>query len=160
MSFEKAKKYLQEKGYEDHIIELEDSSATVQLAAEALGVEPGMIAKTLSFLVSDTPILIIAEGTARVDNHKYKDTFHTKAKMIPFDDVEEFIGHAPGGVCPFGIKEGIPVYLDESLKRFQTVFPACGSGNSAIELTIPELEKYSSYETWVDVCKGWQVENA
>ena len=100
MSFEKAKKYLQEKGYEDHIIELEDSSATVQLAAEALGVEPGMIAKTLSFLVSDTPILILAEGTARVDNHKYKDTFHTKAKMIPFDDVEDFIGHAPGGVCP------------------------------------------------------------
>lgn len=95
MSFEKAKKYLQEKGYEDHIIELEDSSATVQLAAEALGVEPGMIAKTLSFLVSDTPILILAEGTARVDNHKYKDTFRTKAKMIPFDDVEDFIGHAP-----------------------------------------------------------------
>ena len=117
MSFEKAKKYLQEKGYEDHIIELEDSSATVQLASEALGVEPGMIAKTLSFLVSDTPILILAEGTARVDNHKYKDTFHTKAKMIPFDDVEDFIGHAPGGVCPFGIKEGIPVYLDESLKN-------------------------------------------
>lgn len=117
MSFEKAKKYLQEKGYEDHIIELEDSSATVQLAAEALGVEPGMIAKTLSFLVSDTPILILAEGTARVDNHKYKDTFHTKAKMIPFDDVEDFIGHAPGGVCPFGIKERIPVYLDESLKN-------------------------------------------
>lgn len=113
----KSKKYLQEKGYEDHIIELEDSSATVQLASEALGVEPGMIAKTLSFLVSDTPILILAEGTARVDNHKYKDTFHTKAKMIPFDDVEDFIGHAPGGVCPFGIKEGIPVYLDESLKN-------------------------------------------
>ena len=126
MSFEKAKKYLQEKGYEDHIIELEDSSATVQLAAEALGVEPGMIAKTLSFLVSDTPILILAEGTARVDNHKYKDTFHTKAKMIPFDDVEDFIGHAPGGVCPFGIKEGIPVYLDESLKKFDTVYPAAG----------------------------------
>lgn len=124
MSFEKAKKYLQEKGYEDHIIELEDSSATVQLAAEALGVEPGMIAKTLSFLVGDTPILILAEGTARVDNHKYKDTFHVKAKMIPFDDVEKYIGHAPGGVCPFGIKEGIPVYLDESLKKFDTVYPA------------------------------------
>ena len=113
----KQKNIYKKKGYEDHIIELEDSSATVQLAAEALGVEPGMIAKTLSFLVSDTPILILAEGTARVDNHKYKDTFHTKAKMIPFDDVEDFIGHAPGGVCPFGIKEGIPVYLDESLKN-------------------------------------------
>lgn len=153
MSFEKAKKYLQEKGYEDHIIELEDSSATVQLAAEALGVEPGMIAKTLSFLVSDTPILILAEGTARVDNHKYKDTFHTKAKMIPFDDVEDFIGHAPGGVCPFGIKEGIPVYLDESLKKFDTVHPAAGNDHSAVRLTIAELEAVAGAEKWVDVCK-------
>ena len=154
MSFEKAKKYLQEKGYEDHIIELEDSSATVQLASEALGVEPGMIAKTLSFLVSDTPILILAEGTARVDNHKYKDTFHTKAKMIPFDDVEDFIGHAPGGVCPFAVREGVRAYLDESLNKYETVFPACGSSNSAIELTIPELEKCSGYEKWVDVTKA------
>ena len=144
MSFEKAKKYLQEKGYEDHIIELEDSSATVQLAAEALGVEPGMIAKTLSFLVSDTPILILAEGTARVDNHKYKDTFHTKAKMIPFDDVEDFIGHAPGGVCPFGIK---------SLKKFDTVYPAAGNDHSAVRLTIAELEAVAGAEKWVDVCK-------
>ena len=131
MSFEKAKKYLQEKGYEDHIIELEDSSATVQLAAEALGVEPGMIAKTLSF----------------------KDTFHTKSKMIPFDDVEDFIGHAPGGVCPFGIKEGIPVYLDESLKKFDTVYPAAGNDHSAVRLTIAELEAVAGAEKWVDVCK-------
>ena len=121
MSLAKAKKYLEEKGYVDHIIELEDSSATVELAAQALGVEPGMIAKTLSFLIGDTPILILTEGTVRIDNHKYKDTFHAKAKMIPFDDVEAYIGHAPGGVCPFGIKEGIPVYLDESLKKFDIV---------------------------------------
>ena len=156
MSFEKAKKYLQEKGYEDHIIELEDSSATVQLAAEALGVEPGMIAKTLSFLVSDTPILILTEGTARVDNHKYKDTFHVKAKMIPFDEVENIIGHAPGGVCPFGINQGIEVYLDESLKQFTTVYPAAGDDHSAVKLTIPELEQVSEAKGWVDVCKESQ----
>ena len=127
MSLEKAKKYLEEKGYADHIIELEESSATVQLAAEALGVEPGMIAKTMSFLVDGEPILILTEGTAKVDNRKYKDLFHVKAKMIPFGEVEEYIGHAPGGVCPFGIKEGIPVYLDESLKKFDTVYPAAAA---------------------------------
>ena len=104
MSFDKAKKYLEEKGYADHIIELADSSATVQLAAQALGVEPGMIAKTLSFLIGNQPILIVAEGMARIDNHKYKDTFHVKAKMIPFDEVEQYIGHAPGGVCPMGLQ--------------------------------------------------------
>ena len=114
MSLEKAKKYLEEKGYADHVIELEESSATVQLAAEALGVEQGMIAKTMSFLVDGEPILILTEGTAKVDNRKYKDQFHVKAKMIPFDEVEEYIGHAPGGVCPFGINEGVDVYLDES----------------------------------------------
>ena len=119
MSLEKAKKYLEEKGYADHVIELEESSATVQLAAEALGVEQGMIAKTMSFLVDGEPILILTEGTAKVDNRKYKDQFHVKAKMIPFDEVEEYIGHAPGGVCPFGIKDGIKVYLDESLKCFR-----------------------------------------
>ena len=119
MSLERAKKYLEEKGYADHVIELEESSATVQLAAEALGVEQGMIAKTMSFLVDGEPILILTEGTAKVDNRKYKDQFHVKAKMIPFDEVEEYIGHAPGGVCPFGIKDGIKVYLDESLKRLQ-----------------------------------------
>ena len=151
MSLEKAKKYLQEKGYADHIIELTESSATVQLAAEALGVEPGMIAKTMSFLISEQPILILTMGTAR--NHKYKDTFHTKAKMIPFDDVERLIGHAPGGVCPFGILPGIPVYLDESLKQYETVYPAAGNDHSAVKLTTSELEEVSGYEKWVDVCK-------
>lgn len=153
MSLAKAKKYLEEKGYVDHIIELEDSSATVELAAQALGVEPGMIAKTLSFLIGDTPILILTEGTVRIDNHKYKDTFHAKAKMIPFDDVEAYIGHAPGGVCPFGIKEGIPVYLDESLKKFDIVYPAAGNDHSAVKLTIAELESVSGAKKWGDVCK-------
>ncbi len=153
MSFDKAKKYLEEKGYADHIIELADSSATVQLAAQALGVEPGMIAKTLSFLNGDKPILILAEGIARIDNHKYKDTFHVKAKMIPFDEVEKYIGHAPGGVCPFGIKEGIAVYLDESLKKYDTVYPAAGNDHSAVKLTIAELEVVAGMEGWVDVCK-------
>lgn len=153
MSFDKAKKYLEEKGYADHIIELADSSATVQLAAQALGVEPGMIAKTLSFLIGNQPILIVAEGMARIDNHKYKDTFHVKAKMIPFDEVEKYIGHAPGGVCPFGIKEGIAVYLDESLKKYDTVYPAAGNDHSAVKLTIAELEVVAGMEGWVDVCK-------
>lgn len=153
MSLEKAKKYLQEKGYADHIIELTESSATVQLAAEALGVEPGMIAKTMSFLISEQPILILTMGTARIDNHKFKETFHTKAKMIPFDDVERLIGHAPGGVCPFGILPGIPVYLDESLKQYETVYPAAGNDHSAVKLTTSGLEEVSGYEKWVDVCK-------
>ena len=156
MSLEKAKKYLEEKGYADHIIELEESSATVQLAAEALGIEPGMIAKTMSFLVDGEPILILTEGTAKVDNRKYKDLFHVKAKMIPFGEVEEYIGHAPGGVCPFGIKEGITDYLDESLKRFETVFPACGSSNSAIKLNCDELYQYAQGLKWVNVCKNWE----
>ena len=133
MSLEKAKKYLKERGYADHIIELEQSSATVLLAAEALGVEEGMIAKTMSFLQNDMTVLIVTEGTARIDNRKYKDTFHTKAKMIPFDEVEYYIGHAPGGVCPFGIKEGIKVYLDESLKKFDVVYPAAGNDHSAVK---------------------------
>lgn len=145
MSLEKAKKYLQEKGYADHIIELTDSSATVQFAAKALGVEPGMIAKTMSFLIGEQPILILTMGTARIDNHKFKETFHIKAKMIPFDNVEHLIGHAPGGVCPFGILPGIPVYLDESLKQYETVYPAAGNDHSAVKLTIAELEEVSGY---------------
>ena len=153
MSLEKAKKYLEERGYAEHIIELEDSSATVQLAAEALGVEPGTIAKTMSFLQGKEPILILTEGTARIDNRKYKDTFHIKAKLIPFDEVETLIGHAPGGVCPFGIREGIKVYLDESLKQFDTVYPAAGNDHSAVKLTIPELEEVAGAEGWIDVCK-------
>lgn len=153
MSLERAKAYLAEKGYADHIIELEDSSATVQLAAQALGVEPGMIAKTMSFLIGEEAILILTEGTAKVDNRKYKDTFHMKAKMIPFEEVENWIGHAPGGVCPFGIKEGIKVYLDESLKQFDTVYPAAGNDHSAVKLTIAELEEVAGAVGWVDVCK-------
>ena len=153
MSLERAKEYLAEKGYADHVIELEDSSATVQLAAQALGVEPGMIAKTMSFLIGEEAILILTEGTAKVDNRKYKDIFHMKAKMIPFEEVENWIGHAPGGVCPFGIKEGIKVYLDESLKQFDTVYPAAGNDHSAVKLTIPELEQISNSKGWVDVCK-------
>lgn len=153
MSLEKAKAYLAEKGYADHVIELKDSSATVQLAAQALGVEPGMIAKTMSFLIGEEAMLILTEGTARVDNRKYKDTFHMKAKMIPFEEVEKWIGHAPGGVCPFGIKEGVKVYLDESLKQFDTVYPAAGNDHSAVKLTIAELEEVAGAVGWVDVCK-------
>ena len=153
MSLERAKAYLAEKGYADHIIELEDSSATVQLAAQALGVEPGMIAKTMSFLIGEEAILILTEGTAKVDNRKYKDIFHMKAKMIPFEEVENWIGHAPGGVCPFGIKEGIKVYLDESLKQFDTVYPAAGNDHSAVKLTIAELEEVAGAVGWVNVCK-------
>ena len=153
MSLEKAKEYLAEKGYADHVIELEDSSATVQLAAQALGVAPGMIAKTMSFLIGEEAILILTEGTAKVDNRKYKDTFHMKAKMIPFEEVENWIGHAPGGVCPFGIKEGIKVYLDESLKQFDTVYPAAGNDHSAVKLTIAELEEVAGAVGWVNVCK-------
>ena len=153
MSLEIAKRYLEKKGYADHIIELEQSSATVALAAEALGVEEGMIAKTMSFLQNETAVLILAEGTARIDNRKYKDAFHTKAKMIPFDEVERYIGHAPGGVCPFGIKDGIKVYLDESLKRYDVVYPAAGNDHSAVKLTIAELEEACGNVEWVDVCK-------
>ena len=153
MSLEKAESYLKEAGFLDHVIELKESTATVALAAEALGVEPGMIAKTMSFLQGEQPVLILTEGTAKVDNRKYKDTFHVKAKMIPFEQVEEVTGHAPGGVCPFGIKDGIEVYLDESLKRFETVYPAAGDDHSAVRLTIPELEEVSGAKGWGDVCR-------
>ena len=153
MSLEKAEKYLEEKGFLDHVIELEASTATVTEAAAALHVEPGMIAKTMSFLQNDKAILILTDGTARVDNRKYKDTFHIKAKMIPFDEVEALVGHAPGGVCPFGINEGIEVYLDESLKKFKTVYPACGNSQSAVKMSLEELEDASNYVSWVDVCK-------
>ena len=153
MSFTKAKAYLESVGFADHIIEPEASTATVVEAAKALGVEPGMIAKTMSFLIGDKPILVLAEGTARIDNRKYKDTFHIKAKMIPFEEVEGYIGHAPGGVCPFGICENVEVYLDESLKQFTTVYPAAGNDHSAVRLTIPELEQVANARGWVDVCK-------
>lgn len=153
MSFEKAKTYLTDKGYGDRVIETEESSATVQEAADALGVEPARIAKTLSFVTPAGPILVLAEGTARVDNRKYKDTFFTKAKMIPFEEVEPLTGHAPGGVCPFGINDGVLVYLDESLRKFDVVYPAAGNGQSAVRLTVEELYEVSNAEGWVNVCK-------
>lgn len=156
MSQKRAENYLEQKGFLDHVIRLEASTATVADAADALGVEPGMIAKTMSFLQDDQPILILTEGTARVENRKYKDTFHIKAKMIPFEEVEQWIGHAPGGVCPFGINDGVKVYLDESLRRFETVYPAAGDDHSAVKLTIPELEEVAGAVGWVDVCRELQ----
>lgn len=153
MSLEKAKEYLENKGFLEHVIELKESTATVIEAANTLGVEPAMIAKTMSFLQGEKPVLILTEGTAKVDNRKYKDTFHMKAKMIPFDEVEKNIGHAPGGVCPFGINEGVEVYLDESLRQFEIVYPAAGNDHSAVKLTIPELEYIAGAKGWVDVCK-------
>ena len=156
MSQKRAENYLEQKGFLDHVIRLEASTATVAEAADALGVEPGMIAKTMSFLLDDQPILILTEGTARVENRKYKDTFHIKAKMIPFEEVEQWIGHAPGGVCPFGINDGVKVYLDESLRRLETVYPAAGDDHSAVKLTIPELEEVAGAVGWVDVCKELQ----
>lgn len=153
MSIERARAYLRKFGIEDRVLEFDVSSATVALAAQALGCAPQRIAKTLSFLVDDKAILIVAAGDVKIDNSKYKKQFSTKAKMLSPDQVTELIGHAIGGVCPFGVNEGVTIYLDESLKRFETVFPACGSSNSAIELTIPELEKYSGFACWVDVCK-------
>ena len=153
MSFENVEKYLKGHGYEDRIIRLDKPSATVAQAAEALGVEPGMIAKTLSFLQGDKVVLILVEGTAKIDNRKYKDTFHMKANMIPFEQVESLTGHAPGGVCPFGIKDGIEVYLDESLRQFETLYPAAGDDHSAVKLSLSELEMLSQGAGWVDVCK-------
>ena len=153
MAIERVKEYFRQYGMEERIIELAESSATVELAAQALGCEPARIAKSLSFMVDDKPILIISAGDVKVDNAKYKARYGTKAKMLTPEQAETMIGHAVGGVCPFGINEGVVVYLDESLKRFTTVYPACGSGNSAIELTIPEMERYSGCQEWVDVCK-------
>lgn len=156
MAIEKVREYFKTFGIDDRIQEFDVSSATVELAAGALGCEGCRIAKSLSFKVDDKPILVVAAGDAKVDNHKYKEQFSAKAKMLSFDECEQLIGHAVGGVCPFAINDGVEVYLDESLKRFETVFPACGSSNSAIELNLCELEKYSKYKAWVDVCKGWE----
>ena len=153
MAFEKAKAYLEGFGLGDKIIVTEHSSATVAEAAEAIGCEEAMIAKTLSFLQEDQPVLILADGTARIDNRKYKDRFGCKAKMIPGERVEPLIGHAIGGVCPFGANEGVSVYLDESLRRHETVYPAVGNDHSGVKLTIPELEQCSGFLGWVDVCK-------
>ncbi|MCB7319442.1 YbaK/EbsC family protein [Lacrimispora sp. 210928-DFI.3.58] len=156
MAFDIAKEHLERYGFGDRVQEFEVSSATVELAAQAVGCEPAHIAKTLSFMVEGGPVLIVAAGDAKVDNHKYKEYFHTKAKMLSPEEVAELVGHAVGGVCPFGVKEGAKVYLDESLKRFDIVYPACGSSNSAVKLSIPDLEKCSGYEAWIDVCKGWE----
>ena len=153
MAFEKAKAYLDGFGLTDRIIETEHSSATVAEAAEAIGCEEAMIAKTLSFLQDDQPVLILADGTARIDNRKYKDRFGCKAKMIPADLVGLLVGHEIGGVCPFGINKEVTVYLDESLRRHETVYPAAGNDHSGVKLTIQELEKCSGYTAWVDVCK-------
>ena len=153
MSIDRVKADFRELGIEEKVQELAESSATVELAAQALGVEPGRIAKTLSFMVDGSPILIVAAGDVKIDNAKYKKFFGAKAKMLTPDEAVNLIGHAVGGVCPFAVNEGVTIYLDESLKKFVTVFPACGSSNSAIELTMEELEKYSLYKEWVDVCK-------
>ena len=153
MSLEKAERYLEDRGMLDRVIRLKESTATVAEAAEALGVEPGMIAKTMSFLRDGQAVLILTEGTARIDNRKYKDAFHMKAKMIPFEEVEQWIGHAPGGVCPFGIRDGVEVYLDESLHQFETVYPAAGDDHSAVRLSVDELEQIAGAKGWVDVCK-------
>lgn len=153
MSIDRVRAYFRELGVEDKVQELDMSSATVELAAAALNVEPGRIAKTLSFIVNEQPILIVAAGDVKIDNAKYKEFFGAKAKMLTPDEAVTLIGHAVGGVCPFAVNEGVTVYLDESLKNFETVFPACGSSNSAIELTMEELERYSLYKEWVDVCK-------
>lgn len=156
MSIEKVRAYFRSLGREQDILEFPVSSATVDLAAQAAGVIPARIAKTLSFLVDGACVLVVAAGDAKVDNSKYKAQFHTKAKMLNHEQVSQFTGHAVGGVCPFANPEGVKTYLDVSLKRFTTVFPAAGSGNSAIELTCDELEEYSHCIGWVDVCKGWQ----
>ncbi len=156
MAIEQVKAYFKAYGMDHKIQEFDESSATVELAAKALHCEPQRIAKTLSFLVEGQAILIVAAGDAKIDNPKYKAQFEKKAKMLSSDEVETLVGHAVGGVCPFAVKEGVKVYLDVSLKRFTTVFPACGSSNSAIELTIPQLEEYSNYEQWIDVCKGYE----
>ena len=153
MSIDKVKAYFRQFGMEDRVMEFPVSSATVELAAQALGCEPCRIAKTLSFSVGGNPILIVTAGDTKIDNSKYKGKFGTKAKMLTPDEAVTLIGHAVGGVCPFAVNEGVTVYLDESMKRFPTVFPACGSSNSAIEMTMEDLEKYSGYSEWINVCK-------
>ena len=157
MSIAAVREYFAQFGMADQVLEFDSSSATVELAAQAVGVIPARIAKSLSFKVDGKAILIIAAGDAKVDNAKFKAHFHTKAKMLTPEEVSELVGHAIGGVCPFAIKEGVEVYLDESIRRFETVFPAAGSGNSAIQLTCDQLEQYAQHVVaWGDFCKGWQ----
>ena len=153
MSLEKAKNHLEKFGLADRIHEFDVSSATVELAAKALGCGEAEIAKSMAFIVDDKPIIVVCAGDTKIDNSKFKAMFHTKAKMIGFDELEPLIGHAAGGVCPFGVNDGVRVYLDESLKRFDTVYPAAGTANSAVRLTPAELEKASLMTAWVDVTK-------
>ena len=161
MSVQIVRDYLKQWNYEDKIQEFDESSATVELAAHAVGVIPAQIAKTLSFKVDDACVLIVVAGDAKIDNHKYKQYFHTKAKMLTPEEVIDFTGHAIGGVCPFAVdRSRVKVYLDVSMKRFDIMYPAAGSSSSAVKLTIPELETCSGYEEWIDVCKGWQEETA
>lgn len=157
MAIEAVKDFFSKYGIADRVREFDVSSATVELAARALGCDPCRIAKTLSFLVDGRAVLIVTAGDAKIDNPKYKAQFGTKARMLTPGEAEALVGHAVGGVCPFAVNNGVTVYLDVSLKRFPTVFPACGSSSSAIELTIPELEKYSGFAAWIDVCKNWQA---
>jgi len=157
MAITKARAHLAQFGMENRIREFDVSSATVQLAAQALGCEPARIAKSLSFRLDGHAVLVVAAGDARVDNGKFKARFQAKAKMLTPEETEALVGHAVGGVCPFGIHEAVEVYLDDSLKRFDTVFPACGSANSAIEMTIGELEACACAAGWVDVCKDWRL---
>lgn len=156
MSLDRVSAHLARFGAEDRIMVLPESSATVALAAKALGTEPARIAKTLSFKVGDRPVLIVFAGDARINNQAFKGTFHAKPKMLSAEEAAELVGHALGGVCPFGVNEDVSVYLDESLRRFDTVFPACGSSNSAIEVTLEELEAWSDPVSWVDVGKDWR----
>ena len=161
MSVQIVRDYLKQWNYEDKIQQFDESSATVELAAHAVGVIPAQIAKTLSFKVDDACVLIVAAGDAKIDNHKYKQYFHAKAKMLTPEEVIDFTGHAIGGVCPFAVdRSRVKVYLDVSMKRFDIMYPAAGSSSSAVKLTIPELETCSGYEEWIDVCKGWQEETA
>ena len=153
MAFDKAKAYLETKGYGDRVKEFEVSSATVELAALAVGTEPGRIAKSLTFKVEEHPVMILCAGDVKIDNAKYKGTFHTKAKMLTPEEVHQLIGHEIGGVCPFGREPGVTVYLDESLKKYDIVYPACGSSNSAVKLSIAELEETAEASGWVNVCK-------
>lgn len=153
MAFEKAKEWIANKGYEDRIMVFDVSSATVELAAIAVGTEPEKIAKSLTFMVDGKPVMVLCAGDAKINNSKYKEFFHTKAKMLSPDEVSTLIGHDIGGVCPFGVNEGVEVYLDDSLKRFEVVYPACGSANSAVKLSIKELEEVSGYKQWISICK-------
>lgn len=152
MSLEKVKRYFEDLGLGQRVHELSQTTATVDEAAAAIGCRPEHIAKTMSFLLEGEPVLIVTAGDAKIDNRKYKDCFHKKAKMIAAESVEQYIGHAPGGVCPFAVNRNVKVYLDISLKRFQTVYPAAGSSHSAVELSVDELEKYSGSVQWIDVC--------